>query len=118
MDVNTRNPLLFRQQLKEQAKQRQEQRQQRVAVGRHMQQISSVLATREFLRRLTEPSETPKVPLDLRREALALLRHYPKEAELAPILERELPKLRAHSMADRGTQTQPATQAPSGCSLT
>lgn len=54
------------------------------------QQISAVLASRDFLLRLTRPKETPKVPPYVRREALALLRHFPSTERLRPVLEQRL----------------------------
>lgn len=50
-------------------------------------QISAVLASRDFLLRLTKPKETPRVPTEVRREALALLRHFPTTDRLRPVLE-------------------------------
>jgi hypothetical protein len=51
------------------------------------QQVAAVLAARDFLLRLTRPAETLRVPGPVRQEARALLRHYPLEARLRPILE-------------------------------
>ncbi|MEN9859958.1 MAG: hypothetical protein RLZZ515_440 [Cyanobacteriota bacterium] len=51
------------------------------------QQVSSVIATRDFLLRLTRPKETPRVTRDVRWEARALLRHYPLPERLRPILQ-------------------------------
>lgn len=53
------------------------------------QQISAVLASRDFLLRLTRPKETPRVPPSIRREALALLRHFPPPERLRPVLEQQ-----------------------------
>jgi hypothetical protein len=53
-------------------------------------QISAILASRDFLLRLTRPQETPKVPPAVRREALALLRHFPPTERLRPVLERQM----------------------------
>lgn len=33
--------------------------------------------TREFLRSLLDPKQTPKVPAQIRRQAASCLRHYP-----------------------------------------
>lgn len=52
------------------------------------QQVSAVLASRDFLLRLTRAKETPRVPPGIRREALALLRHFPATERLRPVLER------------------------------
>lgn len=54
------------------------------------QQVSAVLACRDFLKRLTKSRETPRVAPGVRREALALLRHFPPTDRLRPILERSL----------------------------
>ena len=43
----------------------------------------AVLYTRKFLLRLIAPEETPRVPKAVRREALACLRHYPWDIEMA-----------------------------------
>ncbi len=37
----------------------------------------AVLWTRAFLIRLLDPKKSPRVPLNIRREASCLLRHYP-----------------------------------------
>lgn len=54
------------------------------------QQVSAVLASRDFLLRLTQAKETPRVPPGIRREALALLRHFPSTERLRPVLEQRL----------------------------
>ena len=53
-----------------------------------MQQTSAVVATRDFLLRLIDTKETPRIPREVRREARALLRHYPIASELRPVLEK------------------------------
>lgn len=58
-----------------------------IAISNPRQQATAVIATRDFLLRLTKPSETPRVPGDVRGEARALLRHYPLPERLRPILE-------------------------------
>lgn len=58
-----------------------------VAISNPRQQLTAVIATRDFLLRLTKPQETPRVPGDVRGEARALLRHYPLPERLRPILE-------------------------------
>jgi hypothetical protein len=55
-----------------------------------MQQTSAVVATRDFLLRLIDTKETPRIPREVRREARALLRHYPIASELRPVLEEGL----------------------------
>jgi hypothetical protein len=54
------------------------------------QQVWAVLATRELLVRLTRPTETPRVPGAVRQEARALLRHFPMDDVLRPVLEAAL----------------------------
>lgn len=54
------------------------------------QQVSAVLASRDFLLRLTRAKDTPRVPPYVRREALALLRHFPPAERLRPVLEQRL----------------------------
>lgn len=58
-----------------------------VAISNPRQQVTAVIATRDFLLRLTKPDATPRVPGDVRGEARALLRHYPLPERLRPILE-------------------------------
>jgi len=53
------------------------------------QKVGSIIAARDFLRRLTNPKEEPRIPREVRREAQALFRHFPPPAELKPILEKE-----------------------------
>ena len=59
----------------------------RSAVGTKMQQISAVIATREFLARLCTPSATPRLSREIRAEARILLRHYPSSEALRFALE-------------------------------
>ena len=47
---------------------------------------NAVCHAREVLRRIASPSETPRLPLLLRREAQALLRFFPSAADLKPVL--------------------------------
>ena len=54
------------------------------------QQVSAVVATRDFLLRLINTKETPRIPREVRREARALLRHYPIAEHLRPVLEEGL----------------------------
>jgi hypothetical protein len=51
-----------------------------------IQAVAALLETRSFLARLSDPAQTPRVPHSLRREARALLRHYPREERLRPVL--------------------------------
>lgn len=60
---------------------------------------NAVCGARELLRRIASPTETPRVPLVLRREAQALLKFFPVEASLRPVLTssyllRDAPKLK------------------------
>ena len=43
----------------------------------------AVLWAREFLSRLIDPRQTPRVPRAVRQEALSVLRHYPHECDMA-----------------------------------
>ena len=47
---------------------------------------NAVCQAREILRRVASPSETPRLPLLLRREAQALLRFFPVAGDLKPVL--------------------------------
>lgn len=47
---------------------------------------NAVCGAREVLRRIASPTETPRLPLTLRREAQALLRFFPVKAELHPVM--------------------------------
>lgn len=52
------------------------------------ERFRAILQTEEFLRALTDPALTPRVPKDIRQRALRCLRHYPmyyqlKELEVA-----------------------------------
>lgn len=51
---------------------------------------SAITNARQLLRRLSDPRETPKIPLLVRKEARALLRFFPPEHELEPMLRQEL----------------------------
>ena len=60
------------------------------AISSPMQQVSAVVATRDFLLRLIDTKETPRIPREVRREARALLQHYPIASELRQVLEKGL----------------------------
>lgn len=47
-----------------------------------VERTRAVCATRSFLARLLRPADTPRVPSAVRKEASALLRHYPGEVDL------------------------------------
>jgi hypothetical protein len=64
----------------------------RLPISRRAQQVSAVVAARNFLLRLTDPALTPRVSGDVRGEARALLRHYPPATVLRPLLEAGLPE--------------------------
>lgn len=51
-------------------------------------QIRSLVGARDFIRRLTDTKETPRIPREVRREARAILRHYPPEHEFRPLLNK------------------------------
>lgn len=56
-----------------------------VQISSPRQKISSLIATRDLLWRLTSPRMTPPIG-QLRGEVRALLRHYPPSEELRPLL--------------------------------
>jgi hypothetical protein len=62
----------------------------RVPISTPLQQVAAVVATRDFLLRLSQPSETHRVPGEVRKEARALLRHYPVADVLRPLLQKGL----------------------------
>lgn len=47
------------------------------ADGLPLQQKQALIGVRDLLIRLSRPELSPRVPLEIRREARALLRHYP-----------------------------------------
>ena len=61
-----------------------------VPISTPRQQIDALLATRDFLVRMTNPRLMPRVCLDARGEARALLRHYPPREQLEPLLHSAL----------------------------
>jgi hypothetical protein len=66
-----------------------------VPISRPAQQVAAVIATRDFLFRLTQPQLTPRVGIAVRGEARALLRHYPLPAVLRPVLTEGLERAAA-----------------------
>jgi hypothetical protein len=52
-----------------------------------LQRQTALIATRAFLQRLSDPKETRRVPLPIRREARSLLRHYPHEEDLRSLFQ-------------------------------
>jgi hypothetical protein len=45
--------------------------------------------TRTFLERMMDPRETPRIPLDYRREARSLLKHFPERWWLEQLREKD-----------------------------
>ena len=56
------------------------------------ERTKSLMNAREFLIRLLDPRETPRVPLSVRREARWVLKHYPSQAEIEALAD-EMPEL-------------------------
>jgi hypothetical protein len=65
-----------------------------VPISSPLQQVAAVVATRDFLLRLSDPHATKRVPGEVRKEARALLRHYPLPERLRPVLEAGLQERR------------------------
>lgn len=65
-----------------------------VPISSPLQQVAAVVATRDFLLRLSDPHATKRVPGEVRKEARALLRHYPLPERLRPVLEAALQERR------------------------
>jgi len=63
-----------------------------VPISSPMQQVAAVVATRDFLLRLSDPDATKRVPGEVRKEARALLRHFPIAERLRPVLQEGLQK--------------------------
>lgn len=61
-----------------------------VPISSPIQQVAAVVATRDFLLRLSDPRATRRVPGEVRKEARALLRHFPIAETLRPILREGL----------------------------
>lgn len=61
-----------------------------VRISSPLQQIASVVATRDFLIRVSDCKQTRRVPGEIRKEARALLRHFPLPETLRPILQEGL----------------------------
>lgn len=58
-----------------------------VPISSPLQQVAAVVATRDFLLRISDPHATRRVPGEIRKEARALLRHFPVADKLRPVLE-------------------------------
>lgn len=54
---------------------------------RSVQEIAAVLQARDLLERLADFRKTRRIPSDVRAEARALLRWYPRPERLRPVLE-------------------------------
>ncbi len=54
-----------------------------------IERTNAVVWTGQFLQDLLDPKKTPRVPKQIRQQALRLLRHYPSEFEMQVIAERE-----------------------------
>lgn len=52
-----------------------------------LQEVSAVIEARAFLARVCDPRQTPRVSRAVRTEARALLRRYPSEGRLRPVLQ-------------------------------
>lgn len=61
-----------------------------VPISSPMQQVAAVVASRDFLLRLSDPHVTKRVPGEVRKEARALLRHFPTAEKLRPLLQEAL----------------------------
>lgn len=61
-----------------------------VPISSPTQQVAAVVATRDFLLRLSDPQATRRVPGEVRKEARALLRHFPIAEKLRPVLQEGL----------------------------
>ena len=58
----------------------------KLRISQPNQQIEAMVGAREFLLRLIDTKETPRIPREVRREARAILRHYPPSQDLRPLL--------------------------------
>ena len=64
----------------------------KLRISQPNQQLEAMVGAREFLLRLTDTKETPRIPREVRREARAIMRHFPPEHELRPLLIKLLEK--------------------------
>jgi hypothetical protein len=64
----------------------------KIRISSPEQQIAAMVGVRDFLLRLANTKETPRIPREVRREARAIMRHYPPEHELKPLLTEILKK--------------------------
>lgn len=54
-----------------------------------VERTNAVMRTEEFLQDLIDPKKTPRVPRQIREQALQCLRHYPSKFEMGLIADRE-----------------------------
>lgn len=74
------------------------------------ERTNAVLDVRDFLRNLSDPKKTPRVPGDVRRTARALLKHYPGEYDMRS------PESFSWSKVTQGACMQPHNYShPCGC---
>lgn len=59
-----------------------------------IQEIAAVLQTRTLLQRLSDHQLTPRIPREIRSEARALLRWFPRAEQLRPALQNSAHLLR------------------------
>jgi hypothetical protein len=57
--------------------------------GLGVQEYAAMANARTLLQRLSDPRLTPRIPREIRREAMALLRWFPKRDRLIDILQDE-----------------------------
>ena len=60
----------------------------KLRISQPNQQLEAIVGVRDFLLRLTNTKETPRIPREVRREARAIMRPYPPEHELRPLLNK------------------------------
>jgi hypothetical protein len=52
------------------------------------ERTNALKRARSFLIKLLDPKETPRVPLEIRKEARALLKHYPWDLDLKKLAKK------------------------------
>lgn len=57
---------------------------------------NSLINTRNFLRSLLDPKQTPKVPKEIRREAYYCLKHFPSDFEIE-LTQKKAPEIWGNS---------------------
>jgi len=58
-----------------------------------IEKVRAIINARDFLLRLLDPKETPRVPKDIRREARQRVKHLPHEYELTGMLNEDYLKV-------------------------